>query len=126
MTNLHKELALIVLLVACVPGEIYVAFSPLLLVYSCCRPYVYYYSSGYHQVHPTQSRPVTYNGTTYAIGQANNALLYPGLGLGAIVSRARRVSDGMFAAAAQAVADRSMRNSPERLCCHTGDYRVHY
>ena len=29
--------------------------------------------------------PITYNGVTYAIGQANNALLYPGLGLGAIV-----------------------------------------
>jgi len=51
------------------------------------------------------SRPVTYKGTTYVIGQANNALLYPGLGLGTIVSRARKVSDGMFAAAAQAVAD---------------------
>ncbi|MEV6233235.1 NAD-dependent malic enzyme [Saccharopolyspora shandongensis] len=48
--------------------------------------------------------PVTYRGTTYAIGQANNALLYPGLGLGAVVSRARRVSDGMLQAAAEAVA----------------------
>ena len=27
--------------------------------------------------------PITYNGVTYVIGQANNALLYPGLGLGA-------------------------------------------
>src|SRR5262249_10987483 len=48
--------------------------------------------------------PVTYRGTTYAIGQANNALLYPGLGLGAIVARAKRISDGMFASAAEAVA----------------------
>jgi malate dehydrogenase (oxaloacetate-decarboxylating) len=32
--------------------------------------------------------PITYRGVTYSIGQANNALLYPGLGLGAIVSRA--------------------------------------
>ncbi|MEV4508570.1 NAD-dependent malic enzyme [Dactylosporangium sp. NPDC049525] len=48
--------------------------------------------------------PVTYKGVEYAIGQANNALLYPGLGLGAVVARARRVSDGMFAAAADAVA----------------------
>jgi malate dehydrogenase (oxaloacetate-decarboxylating) len=48
--------------------------------------------------------PVTYKGVTYAIGQANNALLYPGLGLGAVVARAKRVSDGMFAAAADAVA----------------------
>ncbi|MFG2041603.1 NAD-dependent malic enzyme [Dactylosporangium sp. NPDC048998] len=47
--------------------------------------------------------PVTYNGVTYAIGQANNALLYPGLGLGTIVARARKVSDGMLAAAADAV-----------------------
>ncbi|MFJ2033647.1 malic enzyme-like NAD(P)-binding protein [Streptosporangium sp. NPDC087985] len=43
--------------------------------------------------------PVTYNGITYAIGQANNALLYPGLGLGAIVSRASRMSKGIFSAA---------------------------
>ncbi|MFC4999076.1 NAD-dependent malic enzyme [Dactylosporangium cerinum] len=48
--------------------------------------------------------PVTYEGVTYAIGQANNALLYPGLGLGAVVARAKRISDGMFAAAAEAVA----------------------
>jgi malate dehydrogenase (oxaloacetate-decarboxylating) len=47
--------------------------------------------------------PVTYKGITYVIGQANNATLYPGLGLGAIVSRARRISNGMFAAAANAV-----------------------
>ncbi|MCW2917201.1 MAG: NAD-dependent malic enzyme [Actinomycetia bacterium] len=47
--------------------------------------------------------PITYNGVTYAIGQANNALLYPGLGLGVIVSRARRVSDRMLQAAAEAV-----------------------
>ena len=48
--------------------------------------------------------PVTYNRVTYAIGQANNALVYPGLGLGAIVARARQVSDGMLVAAAEAVA----------------------
>ncbi|WP_432969354.1 NAD-dependent malic enzyme [Dactylosporangium sp. CA-233914] len=48
--------------------------------------------------------PVTYRGVTYGIGQANNALLYPGLGLGTIVARAKRISDGMFASAAEAVA----------------------
>ncbi len=47
--------------------------------------------------------PVTHKGITYVIGQVNSATLYPGLGLGAIVSRARRISDGMFAAAANAV-----------------------
>jgi malate dehydrogenase (oxaloacetate-decarboxylating) len=47
--------------------------------------------------------PVTFKGVTYVIGQLNNAMLYPGLALGAIVSRARRISNGMFAAAASAV-----------------------
>jgi malate dehydrogenase (oxaloacetate-decarboxylating) len=49
--------------------------------------------------------PVTHAGTTYTIGQANNALVFPGLGLGAIVARASGVSDGMLAAAAGAVAE---------------------
>ncbi|MEY9962574.1 malate dehydrogenase (oxaloacetate-decarboxylating) [Streptacidiphilus sp. MAP12-16] len=48
--------------------------------------------------------PVTYHGVTYQIGQANNALIFPGLGLGAIVSRAARITDGMLTAAAHAVA----------------------
>jgi malate dehydrogenase (oxaloacetate-decarboxylating) len=48
---------------------------------------------------------VPYKGTLYDIAQANNALVFPGLGLGAIVARAARVTDGMLAAAAQAVAD---------------------
>jgi malate dehydrogenase (oxaloacetate-decarboxylating) len=48
--------------------------------------------------------PVEYEGTSYAIGQANNALLYPGLGLGVVTSRASRVTDKMIATAAAAVA----------------------
>lgn len=48
--------------------------------------------------------PVSYGGHTYTIAQANNALVFPGLGLGTIVTRARTVSDGMLAAAAAAVA----------------------
>jgi malate dehydrogenase (oxaloacetate-decarboxylating) len=48
--------------------------------------------------------PVEYGGMTYQIGQANNALLYPGLGLGTIVSGASKVTAGMLLAAAQAVA----------------------
>jgi malate dehydrogenase (oxaloacetate-decarboxylating) len=47
--------------------------------------------------------PVTYKGVTYVVAQVNNAMLYPGLGLGVIVSKARRISEGMFAAAASAV-----------------------
>jgi malate dehydrogenase (oxaloacetate-decarboxylating) len=49
--------------------------------------------------------PVTYEGTRYVIGQANNALIFPGLGLGVIAARASRVTDGMLAAAAHAVAN---------------------
>src|SRR5579872_3695859 len=51
--------------------------------------------------------PVAYQGVTYHIAQANNALIFPGLGLGVTVCRARRVSDAMLAAAAQALADLS-------------------
>ncbi len=48
---------------------------------------------------------VSYGGTRFEIGQANNALVFPGLGLGVIAARARRVTDGMLLAAARAVAD---------------------
>jgi malate dehydrogenase (oxaloacetate-decarboxylating) len=48
--------------------------------------------------------PVEYQDVTYQIGQANNALLYPGLGLGTIVSGASKVTAGMLLAAAEAVA----------------------
>lgn len=49
--------------------------------------------------------PVTYNNTVYAIGQSNNALIFPGLGLGTIVSQALLITDSMFTAAADAVAN---------------------
>jgi malate dehydrogenase (oxaloacetate-decarboxylating) len=48
--------------------------------------------------------PVPYKGIDYVIGQANNALIYPGIGLGTIVSRASHVTDGMLFAAAEAIA----------------------
>ena len=56
--------------------------------------------------------PVEYAGTTYVIGQANNALVFPGIGLGVIASRASRVTDGMLVAAAHAVA--SLTDSSRR------------
>ena len=56
--------------------------------------------------------PVTENGVDYQIAQANNALIFPGLGLGVTVSRARRVSDKMLAAAARALAGLSGTATP--------------
>jgi len=56
--------------------------------------------------------PVTYQGVTYQIGQANNALIFPGLGLGALLSQARRVTDHMITAAAQAVAGLTDTSTP--------------
>lgn len=46
---------------------------------------------------------VTYDGVTYAIGQANNALVYPGLGLGTIAATSKRLTDGMISAAAHSL-----------------------
>lgn len=48
--------------------------------------------------------PVVHAGQTHRIGQCNNAFVFPGIGLGACVSRARYVSDGMFLDAAKALA----------------------
>jgi malate dehydrogenase (oxaloacetate-decarboxylating) len=56
--------------------------------------------------------PVDYEGLRYQIAQANNALIFPGLGLGVTVCRARRVSDGMLAAAAAALAGVSDAATP--------------
>ncbi|WP_019984180.1 NAD-dependent malic enzyme [Streptomyces sp. Amel2xE9] len=56
--------------------------------------------------------PVVHDGTAYTIGQANNALLYPGLGLGCVVARAERVTDGMLLAAANAVAEQTDVSEP--------------
>jgi malate dehydrogenase (oxaloacetate-decarboxylating) len=48
--------------------------------------------------------PFDYDGVTYNFGQANNALVYPGMGLGTIVCGASKVTDAMLHAAAEAVA----------------------
>ena len=47
--------------------------------------------------------PVEYNGVTYEIGQANNALIYPALGLGAIASTAKLVTNEMISKAAHSL-----------------------
>ena len=69
--------------------------------------------------------PVKHEGVKHHIGQANNALLYPGLGLGAIVARATQVTDGMLNAAAKAVADLvEMRGPGSPLLPEIADLRA--
>ena len=46
---------------------------------------------------------VLYNGVEYVIGQANNALIYPGLGLGVLASEASLLTDEMIGAAAHSL-----------------------
>ncbi len=56
--------------------------------------------------------PVDVDGVTHLIGQANNAFVFPGIGLGAIVAEAREISDEIFLTAADALA---AAVTPERL-----------
>ena len=49
------------------------------------------------------SDDVEFNGVNYVIGQANNALIYPGLGLGMLASEASLLTDEMIGAAAHAL-----------------------
>jgi malate dehydrogenase (oxaloacetate-decarboxylating) len=56
--------------------------------------------------------PVFHGGITHRIAQANNALVFPGLGLGVTVACARRINQPMIAAAADAVARLSDATAP--------------
>ncbi|MFE4140336.1 NAD-dependent malic enzyme [Peribacillus sp. YIM B13472] len=55
---------------------------------------------------------VDYNDVIYTIGQSNNAYIFPGLGLGAIVAEATKISKGMLAAASSAVSRLSDSSKP--------------
>ena len=58
--------------------------------------------------------PVEFAGTTYRIGQANNALMFPGLGLGVIVCRAATMPPSLFIAAARALAKLADPSDPAK------------
>jgi len=57
--------------------------------------------------------PLERGGAAFKVDQTNNSYIFPGIGLGAIAVDARRISDGMFMAAAKALAELSpARNDP--------------
>ena len=58
--------------------------------------------------------PVKYNNRIFVPGQGNNAYIFPGVGLGAIVSRSRVVTDDMFLAAAHSLANMVTEHDLER------------
>ena len=49
------------------------------------------------------SGTISYKGVDYEIGQANNALIYPGLGLGMLASEAKLLTDELIGAAAHSL-----------------------
>ncbi|WP_348774529.1 NAD-dependent malic enzyme [Ruegeria atlantica] len=69
--------------------------------------------------------PVVYNGKTHHVAQCNNSYIFPGMGLGVLASGARRVTDGMFMAAAEALATLSPAKSDRTasLLPDVGDIR---
>jgi malate dehydrogenase (oxaloacetate-decarboxylating)(NADP+) len=68
--------------------------------------------------------PVTLGGSTYCPGQGNNAYIFPGLGLGILASRARRVTDSMFSAAAHALSSLVTREDLARGRIYPGLNRI--
>ncbi len=57
--------------------------------------------------------PVTIDEKTFTPGQGNNAYIFPGVGLGVIASQARHVTEGMFLAAAETLANQVSRDDYE-------------
>lgn len=67
--------------------------------------------------------PVGFKGRVIPIGQGNNAFIFPGLGLGAVLSRAREVTDGMVLEAAYALYDYTRERFPEGIYPPVGRLR---
>ncbi len=62
--------------------------------------------------------PVHYQGREYVIGQGNNAYIFPGVGLGSIVSGAKRITDEMFFEAAKTLAGLVLEEDLAKVCIY--------
>ena len=62
--------------------------------------------------------PVMFQGRKHVIGQCNNALVFPGVGLGVLLSEASRVTDSMFLAAARALAEFTSTHAASDNCLY--------
>ncbi len=62
--------------------------------------------------------PVTFQGRKHVIGQCNNVFVFPGVGLGVLISEASRVTDSMFLAAARALAEFTIAHDPPNGCLY--------
>jgi len=52
-------------------------------------------------------KPITYNNRTYEIAQSNNAVVFPGIGLGVCISKAKELTDNMLWAACEVLSENS-------------------
>jgi malic enzyme len=62
--------------------------------------------------------PVVHEGHKHVIGQCNNAFVFPGIGLGALISEASRVTDSMFLAAARTLANFTRSHDASDNCLY--------
>ena len=62
--------------------------------------------------------PVNYKGSKHVIGQCNNAFVFPGVGLGVLITEASRVTDSMFLAAARALAEFTVTHAASDNCLY--------
>jgi malic enzyme len=62
--------------------------------------------------------PVMFQGCKHVIGQCNNAFVFPGVGLGVLISEASRVTDSMFLAAARALAEFTTTHAASDNCLY--------
>jgi malic enzyme len=62
--------------------------------------------------------PVIFKGVKHVVGQCNNVFVFPGVGLGVLISEASRVTDSMFLAAARSLADVTRANAADHGCLY--------